>query len=47
MESEGPDVGDSEQIQEEEKYLDLEECRGKLKQWITEERTSTLIILDL
>lgn len=47
MESEGPDVEDSELIQEEEKYLDIEECRGKLRLWINEERTSKPIFLEL
>lgn len=33
------DIDEETAVEEEEKYLDIEECRGKLKVWITEDRT--------
>lgn len=30
-------------VLEEEKYLNIEECRGKLNEWIKDDRTSTIL----
>lgn len=44
MEFEGEvDYEDETNPEEEERYLDIEECRGKLKIWILEDRTKNWI----
>ena len=44
MEFEGEvDYEDETNPEEEERYLDIEECRGKLKIWILEVRTKNWI----